>query len=163
MVVGHYIDTYKSRTTILGFTLHAKSLPSNYITIFADYYTWSLWTTLNNATKYHKGNIWLLTIYFPMNFTWVHTVSQLSAHHSGIIIIPVIITHCSPQSIDADLHPASTLYWSINQTKCSISATLGRYRSYRKAPCNSVVHHNTTHYLCRGMLLSLSCKVVLPR
>jgi len=64
--------------------------------------------------------------------TWVDIVPQLSAHNSGIIVIPAIMTHCSPQSIDADLHSACTLQRTINQTNCSISATLDRYRSYRK-------------------------------
>ena len=59
-----------------------------------------------------------------LTFTSIHTVPQLSAHNSGIIFIPVIITHCSPHSIDADLHPASTLQRTINQAKCSISATV---------------------------------------
>ena len=58
--------------------------------------------------------------------TFTH-IPQLSAHNSGIIVIPATITHCSPHSIDADLNPASTLYWSISQTKCFISATLVSY------------------------------------
>ena len=53
--------------------------------------------------------------------------SQLSAHNHGIIVIPAIITHCSPHSIDADLHSASTLQRSIDQMKCSICATLRSY------------------------------------
>ena len=58
----------------------------------------------------------------------VNTVPQLPAHNSGINVIPVIIcTHCSPHSTDTDLHPASTLHWSINQTNCSISATMDSY------------------------------------
>ena len=57
--------------------------------------------------------------------TCVDTVPQLSAHNYGIIDIPVTITHCSPHSIDADLHPASTLQRSINQTNCFIGATWG--------------------------------------
>ena len=56
--------------------------------------------------------------------TWSR-ISQLSAHNSGIIGIPSIITHCSPQSIDTDLHPACTLQRSISQTKCSNSTMLG--------------------------------------
>ena len=55
-------------------------------------------------------------------FTCVDTVPQLSAHNSGIIVIPAIWTHCSPHSIDADLHSASTPQRSINQTKAPISA-----------------------------------------
>ena len=62
-----------------------------------------------------------------LTFICVHIVSQLSAHNSGSIVIIAIMTHCSPHSIDADLHPANTLHWSINQTKCSISAILGNY------------------------------------
>ena len=37
------------------------------------------------------------------------------------------MTHSSPHSIDADLHSACTLHWSINQTNSSISAILGSY------------------------------------
>ena len=56
--------------------------------------------------------------------TWVDIVPQLSAHDSGIIVIPTTATQCSPHSMYADLHPASTLQRAINQTKCSISAIL---------------------------------------
>ena len=55
----------------------------------------------------------------------INIVPQLSAYYSGILYVPPIITHCSPHSIEADLHPASSLYWSINQAKSSISTTLG--------------------------------------
>ena len=75
---------------------------------------------------------WLLIMHnypsFTLNTVQISTwsrKSQLSAHNPGIIGIPVIITHCSPHSIDADLHSACTLQRSINQTHCSISATLG--------------------------------------
>ena len=44
------------------------------------------------------------------------------------IIRAPITTHCSPHSVDADLHSSNTLNWSINQTNCSISAMLGSYR-----------------------------------
>ena len=49
---------------------------------------------------------------------------QLSAHNSCIIVIPTIITHCPPYSIDADLHSACTLQRSISQAHSSISAAL---------------------------------------
>ena len=68
----------------------------------------------------------VLTVH-QLTSTQVDTVPQLSAYNSGIIAIPPIMTHCSPHSIDTDLHSASTLYWSINQTKCSISAKLDSY------------------------------------
>ena len=55
------------------------------------------------------------------------TVPQLPAHNSGIIVIPRIITHCSPCFINADLHPACAVQRSINQTHSSISATLCSY------------------------------------
>ena len=63
-----------------------------------------------------------------LTFICIDTVPQLSTHNSGIIIIQQVKTthnHSSPHSIDADLHSASTLHWSINQTNRPISATLG--------------------------------------
>ena len=62
-----------------------------------------------------------------VNSTCVGTVSQLSAYHSGFIATPSNITHCPPQSIDADLHPASTWQRSTAQPHSSISATVGSY------------------------------------
>ena len=65
-----------------------------------------------------------------LTFTCVHTVTELTAHNSGKIVIPVItclpasMTHCSPHSIEADLNPASTFQRSIDQTNCSINAIL---------------------------------------
>ena len=70
--------------------------------------------------------------------TCVDTVPQLSTHNSGIVVIPASTTHCSPHSIDADLHSACTLNWSINQTKCFISAALdscGEKDCYPVADC----------------------------
>ena len=61
-------------------------------------------------------------LFLNLTFICVHNVPQLSAYDSGIIVIPAICTHCSPYSIDADLHCASALERSINQTKGSISA-----------------------------------------
>ena len=44
-----------------------------------------------------------------LELTSFRIVPQLTAHDPGIIVIPAIITHCSPHSIDTDLHCASTL------------------------------------------------------
>ena len=51
---------------------------------------------------------------YQLTSSCVDIVPKLPAHDSGNIVIPVITTHCPPHSIDADLHCASILNWSIN-------------------------------------------------
>ena len=87
--------------------------------------------------------------------TWSRK-SQLSAHNTGIIGIPSIITNCPPHSIDADLHSACTLQRSINQTHSSISATLG---SCVYNVCDTKLEENMTLIEC-GVTSQIYCLLV---
>ena len=49
------------------------------------------------------------------------TVAQLSAHHGCIIIVPNVITHCTPYPPVAELHTTILFWYTINQSHCSIS------------------------------------------
>lgn len=47
--------------------------------------------------------------------------AYLLAHHVGIDIAPVVITHCPPASLVVDLHPALAGVQSTHQTDGAIS------------------------------------------
>ena len=49
------------------------------------------------------------------------TIAQLSAHNCCIIVVPRNITHCTPHSPVAELYTAVVLWYTTNQSNCSIN------------------------------------------
>ena len=47
---------------------------------------------------------------------------QLSANYSSITCVPVVITHCSPSFIEADLHSPLIGHWTSYQPEITITA-----------------------------------------
>ena len=84
-------------------------------------------TELIRTSQLHSGNHLrpqtMVISYSQLNFTCADTVTQLSAHNSGITTTPTRVTHCPPHSIDADLHSAFIRRPSINQSKGPIATT----------------------------------------
>ena len=65
-------------------------------------------------SKWHNLiNIQALTIWWK---------SQLSAYNWSICIIPHIITHCPPSSINTNFHSSYPCYWSTTKANFSIIA-----------------------------------------
>ena len=77
----------------------------------------------------HPDITWSLTVCCSMGSGRSIREAKLLAHYICIIDIPIIIAHCSPDSIQANLHTAivrSTIYetysWAFNTSVSTVSA-----------------------------------------
>ena len=64
---------------------------------------------------------------------------QLSAHYTGITCVPVVITHCSPCFIEADLHSSLVRHWASYQPDITITAD---YSDTKLCHINNFSQHN---------------------
>ena len=86
-----------------------------------------------------RGN----TVYSWVSHTWSWE-SQLPAHYDRCFVIPVIVAHCTPFRLVAELHPSTSAVKSVYQTYISVLAGV---RSYRKARWASCALPTTRHNL----------------
>ena len=80
------------------------------------------------STRLHIFPVWRLTSPW-----YIHFKAQLPAHHKSINWTPVMMTHSSPHSSNAHLHPPLPLVWSVNKTNITtVTRLLGSCRDNRK-------------------------------
>ena len=76
----------------------------------------AMWSKWNNLLFQHE----LPTHFYPSSYNIdrkrITSISQLSAHHSCIRIVPGVVTDGTPVSIDEHLHSTLTWTWTIPQT-----------------------------------------------
>ena len=70
---------------------------------------------------------WVLTSRLPSVSKSVHIVSQLSTHHSGIIIVEVMLTHSSPCLSYTHFHSPLVGSSTTHQSHCVLSCTVKIY------------------------------------
>ena len=97
--------------------------------------------------------------FYPEHTIW--RVSQLSAHHTGISVVPEVITDGAPSTIDTHLHPSSLCIYTTRESNVSIGADYYRYKmksmnalkadsilklwNHHRVHLLSIYSHNTIH------------------
>ena len=126
--------------------------------------------------------VWLSYMYTPLFLLYSYMlhplnrsltlsgVSKLPTHHSGIISVPAIITHCAPHIVHADFH--SALIWNVtpNQLNRTISASCWERKcwkvnnvTYTLAIKCIVLHMLLASFLVNGIIYCILISTVLAR
>ena len=99
-----------------------------------------------------------MQVWFTINW-----VSQLSADHSGIWHIPLVITNCAVCVVDADLHPTLSCICTIHQYHFTIETCWNKQKKSFATPSSTFCEVMTNQLLELAHLLQIVPLPTNPR